>query len=124
MQDKSIGLLQDAQQAIRFVRQHAKEWNLDLLASASSDSPRGHLASTLGTHFEKSYIENPDSVNLRPDHMILVYPVISMNPAVAHMGSRNALLGPAPSEDQVKLFSSDPPGDRKDAANTDPPGSR
>jgi predicted esterase len=29
MQDKSIGPLQDAQQAIRFVRQHAKEWNLD-----------------------------------------------------------------------------------------------
>lgn len=108
MQDKSIGPLQDAQQAIRFVRQHAKEWNLDpARVGVIGFSAGGHLASTLGTHFEKSYIENPDNVNLRPDYMILVYPVISMNPIIAHMGSRNALLGPAPSEDQVKLFSND-----------------
>ena len=108
MRDKSIGPLQDAQQAIRFVRQHAKEWSLDSdRVGAIGFSAGGHVASTLGTHFEKSYIDNPDGVNLRPDYLILVYPVISMDPKIAHQGSRDALLGPAPPESLVKLFSSE-----------------
>lgn len=108
MLDKSIGPLQDAQQAIRVVRQRAKEWNLDpTRIGVIGFSAGGHLASTLGTHFDKAYIPNPDNINLRPDFMILIYPVISMDPKIAHMGSRTALLGPNPSDDQVKLFSND-----------------
>ena len=81
MEDKSIGPIQDAQQAIRFVREHAKEWNLDpSRVGAIGFSAGGHLVSTLGTHFDKSYGPNPDQMNLRPDFMILVYPVISMDP--------------------------------------------
>jgi acetyl esterase/lipase len=108
MEDKSIGPLQDAQQAIRVVREHAKEWILNpARIGVIGFSAGGHLASTLGTHFEKSYIPNPDQVNLRPDFMILVYPVISMDPKIAHMGSRIALLGDHPVEDSVKLFSNE-----------------
>jgi len=65
------------------------------------------LVSTLGTHFDKSYGPNPDQMNLRPDFMILVYPVISMDPKIAHMGSRKALLGANPTEEQVRLFSNE-----------------
>ena len=108
MMDKSIGPLQDAQQAIRFVRQHASEWNLDSSrVGAIGFSAGGHLASTLATQFNRARVENPDHVNLRPDFLILVYPVISMDKSLTHMDSRNALLGSDPSADQVRLFSNE-----------------
>jgi acetyl esterase/lipase len=108
MENKSIGPLQDAQQAMRFVRQHAREWNLDpARVGAIGFSAGGHLASTLATHFNKAYVDNPDQVSLRPDFLIVVYPVISMDPKITHMDSRKALLGADPSEDQIRLFSSE-----------------
>jgi acetyl esterase/lipase len=108
MVDKSIGPLQDAQQGIRFVRQHAKEWNLDpSRVGTIGFSAGGHLATTLATHFKKSYIDNPDRIDLRPDFLIAVYPVISMESHITHSGSRDALLGPNPSQEQVRLFSNE-----------------
>ena len=108
MEDKTIGPLQDAQQAIRQVREHASSWKLDpARVGVLGFSAGGHLAATLGTHFDKSYISNPDGVNLRPDFMMLVYPVISMDAKITHMGSRLALLGPTPTDEQVRLFSNE-----------------
>lgn len=108
MIDKSIGPLQDAQQAIRFVRLHAKDWSLDpARVGAIGFSAGGHVASTLATHFNKAYVSNPEQISLRPDFLIVVYPVISMNAKIAHMDSRNALLGLKPSPSQVRLFSSE-----------------
>jgi len=108
MVDKSIGPLQDAQQAMRFVRLHAKEWGLDpVRVGAIGFSAGGHLASTLATHFNKAYVENPEHANLRPDFLIVVYPVISMDAKITHMDSRKDLLGENPSEDQVRLFSNE-----------------
>jgi len=108
MVDKSIGPLQDAQQGIRFVRQHAKEWNLDpARVGTIGFSAGGHVATTLATHFKKSYIDNPDRIDLRPDFLIAVYPVISMDSRIAHSGSRDALLGTNPSEEQIRLFSNE-----------------
>jgi acetyl esterase/lipase len=108
MEDKSIGPLQDAQQAMIVVRKRAKEWNLDPnRVGIIGFSAGGHLASSLGTHFTKAYVPNPDNINLRPDFMILLYPVISMDPKIAHMGSRIALLGQHPSDEQVQLFSNE-----------------
>ncbi len=108
MVDKSMGPLQDAQQAMRFVRQRAAEWNLDPhRIGVVGFSAGGHLASTLATHFDKSYIDNPERVDLRPDFLVLVYPVISMDEKVTHMDSRKALLGTAPAESQVRFFSSE-----------------
>lgn len=108
MIDKPIGPLQDAQQAMRFARQHAVEWNLDpARIGAIGFSAGGHVASSLATHFNKAYVDNPDHTNLRPDFLIVVYPVISMDAKITHMDSRNALLGTAPSEDKVRLFSNE-----------------
>jgi len=70
-------------------------------------SAGGHLASTAGTHFENVFIENYNSTNIRPDFMILVYPVISMADSLGHIGSRENLLGKDPSEKQVRFFSND-----------------
>jgi acetyl esterase/lipase len=51
MVDKSIGPLQDAQRAMRIIRQRAKEWNLDPdKVGVLGFSAGGHLASTLSTH--------------------------------------------------------------------------
>ena len=108
MIDKSMGPLQDAQQAMRFARQHAAEWNLDpKRIGAIGFSAGGHLASTLATHFDRSYVDNPDHVDLRPDFLVLVYPVISMDAKITHMDSRKALLGADPSDAQIRFFSNE-----------------
>jgi acetyl esterase/lipase len=108
MIDKSMGPLQDAQQAMRFARQHAGEWTLDpARMGAVGFSAGGHLASTLATHFDKSYVDNPDHVDLRPSFLVLVYPVISMDAKLTHPDSRKALLGTDPSEAQIRFFSNE-----------------
>lgn len=108
MSDKSIGPLQDAQQAIKTVRQRAAEWKINpSKIGIMGFSAGGHLASTAGTHFEKSYIPNDEKINLRPDFMILVYPVISMEDGLTHGSSRKVLLGEKPTANQVELFSNE-----------------
>jgi acetyl esterase/lipase len=108
MKDKAIGPLQDAQQAIKIVRQQAVEWKLDSKKiGIMGFSAGGHLASTAGTHFDHSYIPNDENINLRPDFMILIYPVISMNDDITHNGSRVNLLGKNPKPDNIALFSNE-----------------
>ncbi len=108
MPDKSVGPLQDAQQAIKTVRQRANEWKLNpAKIGIMGFSAGGHLASTTGTHFNKSYIPNDENINLRPDFMILIYPVISMKEGLTHGGSKTNLLGKSPSEEQIALFSNE-----------------
>jgi len=108
MIDKSIGPLQDAQQAIKTVRMRAAEWKINpAKIGIMGYSAGGSLASTAGTHFDKSYIPNEEKVNLRPDFMILIYPVISMTDELTHMGSRNALLGKTPTKELIDLFSNE-----------------
>ena len=98
MIDKEIGPLQDAQRALLLVRSRADEWGIDSnRIGIMGFSAGGHLASTAGTHFQKNYIANPDHITLRPDFMILIYPVISFNTPIAHMGSEQNLLGHHPS---------------------------
>jgi len=108
MPDKSVGPLQDAQQALKTVRQHAEEWKLNpAKIGIMGFSAGGHLASTAGTHFNKSYIPNDENISLRPDFMILIYPVISMKEGLTHGGSKTNLLGKTPSEEQIALFSNE-----------------
>jgi acetyl esterase/lipase len=108
MRDKSFGPLMDAQQAIKIVRSKATEWNLDSKKiGVIGYSAGGHLASTLGTHFSKSYILNTENISLRPDFMILAYPVISMEDKLTHIGSKISLLGMEPSKGKVELFSNE-----------------
>jgi acetyl esterase/lipase len=108
MQQPQIGPLQDAQRAIQLVREEAGRWGINPgLIGIMGFSAGGHLASTAGTHFQKAYIENPKQTSLRPDFMILVYPVISFADSIGHTGSRQQLLGKNPSPDQVRNFSND-----------------
>jgi len=106
--EKYLVPLQDAQQAIKMVRERATQYHLDIhKIGLMGFSAGGHLASTLGTHFHKSYIPNPDSISLRPDFMMLIYPVISMKDGLTHAGSKKNLLGKNPKKENVKLFSNE-----------------
>ncbi len=108
MRDKSMGPLQDAQQAIKTVRMNAAEWGVDPhKIGIAGYSAGGHLAATAGTHSGKSYIPNKENIDLRPDFMILVYAVISMNKDLTHQGSSNSLLGADPSKEKIAFFSNE-----------------
>jgi acetyl esterase/lipase len=108
MINKEIGPVQDAQRAIQLVREHAKEWGIDKnRVGIIGFSAGGHLASTAGTHFNHAYIKVGKKVNLRPDFMILIYPVISFADSITHMGSRDNLLGKDPSPERKMAFSNE-----------------
>lgn len=102
--------LLDAQRAIRTVRANAKDWGVDpTRVGIMGFSAGGHLASTAGTHFDEGNADAADKVNrlgCRPDFMILVYPVITMDDTT-HRGSRNNLLGATPSKELIELFSNE-----------------
>src|SRR6186997_103330 len=108
MQNKTIGPLQDAQQAIKFVRENAGKWGVDInKVGIVGFSAGGHLASTAATHFQKAMIENKSNTNLRPDFQVVVYPVISMQDSLTHRDSRNNLLGKTPSRETIDLYSNE-----------------
>jgi len=103
--------LMDAQRAMRLVRYHAEKWNLDPgKIGIMGFSAGGHLASTLSTHFDAGDPSSSDPVekeSCRPDFSILMYPVISFSEEIAHMGSREALLGEDPDPELVRHFSNE-----------------
>lgn len=103
--------LQDAQRAIRFVRAHAKEWDIDPeRVGILGFSAGGHLASTAATHFEGEKPDTTDRIDRpssRPDFAVLCYPVISLSADFVHKGSRKNLLGDNPSDDEIKNLSND-----------------
>lgn len=117
MINKEIGPLQDAQRAIQLVRQHAGDWGVKTdRVGIMGFSAGGHLASTAGTHFTNAVIDNKDNISLRPDFMILLYPVISFSDSIGHRGSRDNLLGLHPSPEKIKEYS----GEEQVTARTPP----
>lgn len=108
MDRKEIVPLTDAQRAIQYVREHAREYRINTdQIGIMGFSAGGHLAATAGTHFTNSELPNPKNTSLRPDFMILVYPVISMAQGMTHQGSRENLLGKNPDSTLVRSFSNE-----------------
>jgi acetyl esterase/lipase len=108
MTDKTIGPLQDAQEAIRVLRRNAVKWNLDEnRIGIIGFSAGGHLASTASTHYLDKVYENKDDVSARPDFSMLIYPVISMEDGITHNGSKESLLGKMPSADLIAKYSNE-----------------
>ncbi|MBL9160286.1 MAG: alpha/beta hydrolase [Verrucomicrobiales bacterium] len=102
--------LLDAGRALRTARFHAKEWGIDpQRIGIIGFSAGGHLASTAGTHFDAGDAASDDPIerqSSRPDFMILIYPVITMDTST-HGGSRKNLLGPDPTPELVVRFSNE-----------------
>ena len=93
--------LDDAQQAMRYVRDHAKEMDINPnKIGIAGYSAGGHLAATVSTHYATS------GTSTRPDFSILFYPVITMEIST-HGGSKNNLLGDKPSSSVIHTFSNE-----------------
>jgi acetyl esterase/lipase len=103
--------LGDVQRAIRIVRAHAAEYGVaEDHIGMWGFSAGGHLAATAGTHFDAGNASATDVVERqgsRPDFLILAYPVITLEPPVAHSGSSKYLLGDNPDPALVKELSAE-----------------
>ena len=104
------GPLQDGQRALRIVRYRAAQWGIDpQKVGAMGCSAGGHLACSLGTHDEdvSTITDQMDGYGYRADFLILVSPVISLDAAITHQGSRRNLLGPDADDMLVREFSNE-----------------
>ena len=103
--------LEDAQRAIRYVRANAKQFGIDAhRIGVWGFSAGGHLASSVGTHFDNGDAgagDLTDQQSSRPDFLILCYPVITFTEPYLHRGSRTALLGDNPDAALVDLLSNE-----------------
>jgi acetyl esterase/lipase len=106
--NKEILALQDAQRAIQLIRENAEAWNINKdLIGIIGFSAGGHLASTIITHFNNSYIDNQKNIDLRPNFAALIYPVISFADSITHKGSKNNMLGLQPTIQKVTAYSNE-----------------
>lgn len=92
--------LDDAQRAIRLLRSHTTDWQLDPgRIGIVGFSAGGHLAMTASTHADNGTPSSADPVDRnssKVDFAVLGYPVISMTEPWTHTGSRTNLLGANP----------------------------
>ncbi|QDK81922.1 alpha/beta hydrolase [Spirosoma sp. KCTC 42546] len=106
MQDRAVGPFQDAQQALRIVRQRAAEWQLQTRRiGILGSSAGGHVAAMAATQFSKVFELGKDTTALRPDFLVLCWPVVSFRPDIAHQGSVKNLLGDHPAAGQLADYS-------------------
>ncbi|MFH4969498.1 alpha/beta hydrolase [Gaetbulibacter sp. M240] len=112
--------LQDAQRAIRYIRFNANKYDINPnKIGIMGFSAGGHLASTLGTHYDREVYKAAsamDSISARPDFLALAYAVITMKDPHAHKGSRRNLLGNTPTPELIDFYSNE----TKIDANTPP----
>lgn len=97
--------LQDAQRALRLVRSLAADPGR---VGVMGFSAGGHVAGCLSLMFDRpayAPVDAVDALSARPDLAMLMYPVATMHPAFAHAGSREQLLGPAPTAAQETAWS-------------------
>lgn len=96
--DKEVPI-SDAEAAIKLVRAHASEWNINPDdVGIMGSSAGGHLASTVATHATK---------DAKPNFQILFYPVITMMPDLTHKGSHDNFLGKDPKKKDERAYSND-----------------
>lgn len=98
--------LQDAQEAIRWVRSKSAEWKIDEnKIGIMGFSAGGHLAASASTHFNSPVLQS--NTDCRPNASILIYPVISFSDSLTHKGSRQNLLGQNPTKEQIAAWSNE-----------------
>ena len=101
--------LQDVLRAVRLVRSRAEQLGVNpARVGVMGSSAGGHLAASAGTLFAHASGNTGaalDATSARPDFMMLLYPVITMDGPAAHKGSRTSLLGASPSPELVRLMS-------------------
>jgi len=103
--------LLDAATAIKYIRDHADEWNIDAdKIVVCGFSAGGHLAATIGTLWNLDIISetlNCPNEYIKPNGMILGYPVITSGPK-GHKGSILKLAdseNKTPTQEEIDKFS-------------------
>ncbi len=107
--NRKIVPLQDAQRAMKVIRTHAAEWNIQTdKIGVMGISAGGHLASWLSESQEDvSVIKDAlDTVSYHPNFMVLLSPVISLG-KYTHLGSRNNLLGADTTKAEIEKYSNE-----------------
>lgn len=103
--------LADALRAMRLIRHRARDFAIDPeRVSAMGFSAGGHVCASLSARFAaRAYqpVDAADRLSAKPHSAAPIYPVISMDPAIAHSGSRLLLLGKAPTAETEALYSPD-----------------
>lgn len=93
--------LADALRAMRLIRHRARDYAIEPeRVAAMGFSAGGHVCADLAARFAaKVYdpVDAADRLSAKPCCAAPIYPVVSMDPAIAHPGSRSLLLGEAPS---------------------------
>ena len=93
--------------SMKFVREHAEEWNIDPDSIAVCGfSAGGHLAGSLSVMWNKGFLADSldtEEAMIKPNASILSYPVITSG-EMAHRGSFDALLNGL-SEEYLELTS-------------------
>ena len=101
--------LADAQRAVRLVRSRAGVDGIDPARVAFGGfSAGGQVATSLLTRFDARVydpVDAADALSARPDALAAVYPVVSMDPAIAHAVSREKLIGASPDAARERLYS-------------------
>ena len=101
--------LQDVLRAVRIVRSRAAEFKVNpARIGVMGSSAGGHLAASAGTLFDHPDGRTGaalDATSARPDFLILMYPVITLDDPAVHAGSRQALLGAKPTPELLQLLS-------------------
>lgn len=103
--------LADAQRAMRVIRSQAKVYGIDdARIGAMGFSAGGHLCADLAARHAKAtyaHVDQSDTLSARPCCASPIYPVVSMDAAIAHPGSRTRLLGSTPTAMQEHVHSPD-----------------
>lgn len=101
--------MRDAERAIKYVRLNAEKFNIHPeKIGILGFSAGGHLASTVGTQFDFGVTGSKDpvaQVSSKPNFMVLVYPVITLENDYGHAGSRKNLLGDNPTPELIQQLS-------------------
>ena len=102
-------MIQDAQYAIHYVREHAAEYGIDpAKVGTMGFSAGGHLVTMTGAFYKDNYIQDlgvVDNISLKPAFVVPVYPVVSMQDSIAHQRSRRNLLTRHYNDGQRNRFS-------------------
>lgn len=96
-------------QSVKLIREHAEEWSVNAeKIIVMGFSAGGHLAASYGVFWNESWLTEKmqcDKQLLKPNGLVLCYPVISSKEEIAHQDSIKNLLGESYPEmkEQVSL---------------------
>lgn len=102
-------MIEDLQRSIQIVRENADDFgvNSDEIG-VMGYSAGGHLVLMAGAFYNENFLEKKGlktDVSLRPDFVISIYPVVSMQDSIAHKKSRRNLLGKNFTQEDIDKYS-------------------